>query len=122
MRLLSNLPVLIVVLLIGSSHFIAAGQTQSRQIDLVDHQLWIDFYPHFRISDKLEYYGDAGYRTMLVYDAWNRIYIRPSVRYHLNRTFELHAGIGVFYMFDNLGYNRLEITPWQGVQINWPQT
>jgi len=50
----------------------------------VNHQIWFDFHPHFYINEKLEYYDDAGYRTILNEEIWHRIYVRPSLRYHIN--------------------------------------
>jgi hypothetical protein len=88
---------------------------------IINQQIWLDFYPHFFINEKLEYYGDAGYRANIVDFSWHRVYVRPSVKYHLNKTFEAHAGLGVFYIFDRYDINRLEVTPWQGVQANWPK-
>ena len=30
-----------------------------------NHQIWIDIYPHYFVNEKLEYYGDAGFRTII---------------------------------------------------------
>jgi hypothetical protein len=68
----------------------------------------------------LEYYGDTGYRTIVTKINWTRIYVRPSLKYHFNKTWEVHAGLGLFYIFYNLDTDQIEITPWQGVQLNWP--
>lgn len=97
----------------------------SQSIDSTDitinNQLWLDFYPHFYINEKLEYYGDAGYRTILNEETWHRIYARPSLRYHINKLWEFHAGIGLLYYFNKLKSNRFEVTPWQGIKLNWPR-
>ena len=85
-----------------------------------NHQLWIDIYPHYYVTEKLEYYGDAGFRTIIDERSWNRIYARPSLRYHINKNWEAHGGLGLFYIFNKTDVNRFEITPWQGVQLNWP--
>lgn len=94
---------------------------QTNEEELVNQQLWIDIYPHFYVNDKLEYYGDAGYRTILEEFSWSRIYARPSVRYHFNKLWQAHAGLGFFYIFNKSNADRFEITPWQGVQLNWPK-
>ena len=86
----------------------------------VNHQIWIDIYPHYFVNEKLEYYGDAGYRTIINKRSWSRIYARPSIRYHFNKNWQMHGGLGFFYIFDKMDVNRFEITPWQGVQLNWP--
>ena len=53
-----------------------------------NHQIWIDIYPHYYVTEKLEYYGDAGFRTIIDERSWNRIYARPSLRYHFNKNWE----------------------------------
>jgi len=86
----------------------------------VNHQLWLDFYPHLHINEKLQFYGDLGFRILLTDRQWARIYGRPSVRYHLDSTFVLHGGIGAFLEVSNVESNRFELRPWQGIQIKWP--
>lgn len=90
------------------------------QENSVNQQLWVDFYPHYQITETLEYYGDAGFRTTLNENQWSRIYIRPSIRYRPNPLYQFHTGVGAFYIFTNNDENRLELTPWQGVRINYP--
>jgi long-subunit fatty acid transport protein len=94
------------------------GQSQE---NVVNQQLWIDIFPHFSVNEKLEYYGDAGYRT-IVNDSWNRIHLRPSLRYKLNKSWEIHGGLGFFYTFDSSDTNQFEFRPWQAIQLNWPKT
>ena len=86
-----------------------------------NNEIWIDFYLHYYINEKIEYYGDAGYRTIAGEQSWNRIYARPSLKYHFNSLWEAQVGLGFFFIFlnDN-NFNRFELTPWQGVQLNWP--
>lgn len=93
---------------------------ESGKSSLRNHQIWIDFYPHYYVNKKLEYYGDAGYRTIVNNGSWSRVYARPSLRYHINKTLGLHGGLGIFYIFNKDNIDQFEITPWQGFQINWP--
>ena len=98
------------------------SMAQSDSLDNIkNHQIWIDFYPHYFINNKLEYYGDAGYRSIVSNGSWSRIYARPSIRYHLHRLIELQAGMGVFYIFNKVKFDQFEVTPWQGFQVNWPK-
>jgi hypothetical protein len=108
-------------LLCSVSTFSSAQSNTEVTEDLnANHQLWIDIYPHYFVNEKLEYYGDAGFRTIIDEHSWNRIYARPSLRYHFNKNWEVHGGLGLFYIFNKMDVNRFEITPWQGVQLNWP--
>jgi hypothetical protein len=86
-----------------------------------DEQLWIDIYPHFYVSEKFEYFGDAGYRTVLNQNSWHWIYARPSLRYHLGKNWEVHGGIGFFYVIKKEVSDRFEIRPWQGIEFSWPR-
>ncbi len=100
--------------------FVTAQSKEQNDKSIKNHQIWIDFYPHYFVNEKLEYYGDAGYRSIVTGRDWSRIYARPSFRYHASKTFELQTGLGLFYIFYNNNSNQFEVTPWQGFQINWP--
>ncbi len=106
-------------ILFGSS--INAQGIQASEDKVINKQIWIDFYPHYYLNDKFEYYGDFGYRSMISNDAWKRIYVRPSVKYHINKTWELQAGLGLFYNFHKNISDIFETTPWQGAQFMWPR-
>lgn len=105
----------------GFSNHAQAQTGDSTASSIINQQVWIDFYPHYYFNKKLEYYGDAGYRTIVSNRSWTRLYVRPSVKYHLNKTWELHAGLGLFYIFYTNDVDQFEIRPWQGVQLNWPK-
>ena len=87
----------------------------------VSNQIWIDFLPHFYVTEKFEYYGDTGYRTALNNNIWHKIYARPSLRYHIDKYWALHGGVGFFYDFQKGISDRFEIRPWQGIQLGWPR-
>lgn len=108
------------LVLMPSDNFLFAQDTTENDNKVTSHQIWIDFYPHFFVNEKLEYYGDAGYRTVMGKTSWNRIYARPSLRYHFSYSLDIRGGIGLFYIFDKYDINQLEIRPWQGIQLKWP--
>jgi hypothetical protein len=93
---------------------------QSQSSELRFTQFWIDFHPYFNLSEKLQYYGDLGYRSDIDTETWKRIYIRPSVRYKFSEILKFHAGVGLLYFDGQDNLNRFEITPWQAVQIKFP--
>ena len=99
------------------------GQSTDNSENIVNNQIWLDFYPHFYVHEKLEYYGDLGYRTIFDDHSWQSIYIymRPSVRYHISKLFEVHGGVGLFYIFNKGVADRFEVRPWQGIKLNWPR-
>jgi len=90
-------------------------------------QIWLDYNPSFERSSKVDFYGDIGIRTLFPYE-WSRLIIRPSIRYKipkkiLKETYhnaELHGGIGFFFTNNKSVSNRLEIRPFQGYKLAWP--
>lgn len=81
-------------------------------------QLWLDFIPHFKISERFEYYGDASLRVIFEENRIFTLIARPPFRYQLNSIVELQGGIGFFYSILNIKANQLELRPWQGVRIH----
>ena len=96
-------------------------QSDLAEFTTTNHQLWIDLYPHFYVSEKFEYYGDTGYNTRLNENTWHSIYASPSVRYHIDKYWELRGGVGFYYDFNKEISDRFEIRPWQGILLGWPR-
>ena len=110
---------LLCYLLVSSLPLTAQSELENENV--VNHQFWLDIYPHFYINEEVEYYGDAGYRTVLNKDIWSRIYVRPAIRYHISKLWEFHSGLGLIYVFNEFSINRFEVTPWQAIKLNWPR-
>ena len=83
------------------------------------NQYWLDIIPHFRISDKLEFYGDGSIRAL---EEGNRkiVTIRPSLRFQVGPILSIHAGIGLFYNHLTDTDHYLEIRPFEAIRIGWP--
>lgn len=105
-------------IIFGFTKFISAQDADKSSI--INQQIWIDFYPHYYVNEKLEYYGDTGYRTIVSERNWSRLYARPSLKYHFSKNWEFHSGLGLFYIYNVFSIDNFEITPWQGAQLNWP--
>lgn len=84
-------------------------------------QIWLDFYPHFFITEKVQFYGDMGFRSIVNEHDWKRLHIRPSVRYHYTDYIQFRGGIGMFYVASKTLTNSFEFSPWQGAQARWPR-
>lgn len=98
------------------------GEGEAEQESEVSPQIWVDYNPAKRLTERWELYGDAGLRTELQSGGWFRIVVRPSVRYSLSNIWRLAGGLGGLYTVntDSLVANRFELRPWQGVRLNWP--
>jgi hypothetical protein len=107
---------LITFIVLTLSAFAAAAQ------DDVDEQVWLDYHEHFYFKPAWEFYGDGGFRTLMASSEWQKLYIRPSARFHSPKhPFEGRGGIGLFYTHNDTTSNQLELRPWLGVLIKWPR-
>jgi hypothetical protein len=93
----------------------------------ITNQFWADFNLSCSLSERWDFYGDMSFRT-LVPNEWDRYGIRPSVRFQVPKLLfkdlkyneELHAGIAFFFTSNSDYANRLEIQPFQGFRLDWP--
>jgi len=83
-------------------------------------QLWVDYHTHYFKSTQREWYADAGVRMLPDDFSWGQFYARPSIRFHRRKAFDGHAGLGLFYTFNEDTSNILEVRPWQGIKLRWP--
>ena len=110
-----------VIGMLVASVLLAAPALAQKEETAVDQQLWVDLYNHYYVSDKLEYYGDAGGRVLLEEPEWAQFYLRPAVRYHYRPILEFHGGVGLAYTFNaDVQSDLLEIRLFQGMKIGWP--
>lgn len=107
-----------------NSHLFAQSLLSENSIT---EQIWVDYNPSIPLNYRVSLYGDIGFRTLHPHE-WNRIVIRPSIRYKIPKFFwenmyykaELHGGVG-FFLTNNLDLpNRVEIRPFQGLRLAWP--
>ncbi|AUP79993.1 DUF2490 domain-containing protein [Flavivirga eckloniae] len=96
------------------------NDVQSQEEPTINSQLWINYYPSFYLKEKIQVTGEVGYRTILEDDSYRLLYIRPSINYLYDETFEINGGLGMWYEFNKNSSDRFEIRPWQGIRINWP--
>jgi hypothetical protein len=112
------------LLLLFSGYLLYAQDVEDKSIT---EQIWLDYNPDFSLSEKVDVYGDIGARTVFP-NEWYRFVVGPSVRYKqpkliLKELFykeELHFGIRFFFTANRDNPNRLEIRPFQGYRLSWP--
>ena len=93
----------------------------------VTNQFWVDYTTALRFTNQLDFYGGIGFRTVVPH-AWDRVFLQPAIRYQLPKLFfrrlkyreELHGGFGIFFTSNVNTVNRLEIRPFQGYRLDWP--
>lgn len=84
----------------------------------VDELIWVDYTANRYINDRLEFFGDVGYRSFLFDDALTRLNIRPGVEFGPNDRWDFTGGIGFFYEIRPRISDRFEIRPFQGVRYH----
>lgn len=93
--------------------------------NVITQQIWLDFNSEYTINSKFTLLLRADARTVFP-QSWYRFITGAGVSYK-HRPYsdqkieeEFHAGIGFFYSL-NLDFpDRLEIRPYQGYRLRWP--
>ncbi|MEQ8325023.1 MAG: DUF2490 domain-containing protein [Vicingaceae bacterium] len=90
----------------------------AQNVDEATQQIWIDFLPHFDLTERLSIYGDVSSRFTLGH--FDQTYvIRPSIKFNISSIISANAGFGVFYRkADDLETS--ENRPWLGTRLSWP--
>ena len=99
---------------------IAGPASIVRAQDGTTEQLWVDYHSHYFANESWEWYADGGGRVLAGEFSWAQIYVRPSLRYHRHKHFDVHVGLGTFYTYSEDIADVLEIRPWQGIKFRWP--
>lgn len=93
----------------------------------VTNQIWFDFNPNYKLSDKFELVTKVGVEAA-VPDVWYKYYLSGEVDYKLPKFLfkklkleeKVYAGT-YFYYIDNIGQpNSIELSPYQGYKLKWP--
>ena len=112
------------LLLLFFGYFLCAQDLDDKSIT---EQIWLDYNPSYKVSEKLDFCGDIDAR-MLFPNEWYSFVIGPSVRYKKPKLIwkelaykeELHFGIRFFFTVNKNQPNRLEIRSFQGYKLSWP--
>lgn len=93
----------------------------------VTKQLWLDYNVKYYFAGKMAVAADLGARTLSP-QTWARYYFRPELTYTKSPftnpkrkiTTTWHLGTGGFYTNNVDTTNQIEIRPFQGYNIQWP--
>ena len=117
-------------LIVAISIFIlsySAGLFAQPEDEDINYQVWIDYNVRYDFANNFGVYADMGGRIISPY-LWTRYFIRPTVSYTLSQSSRswktpivaFHLGSGVFYTDNVDNQNHLELRPFQGVNVHWP--
>ncbi len=112
----------LVILVLSMLQVLASTKVSAQNDDIrVTWQTWADYTAYKMISNKFELYGDVGARHLFDRDlSWSRFYIRPGIKYQVNSWLSLRAGFGTFFTAHKSLDNQMELRPFQGVAVSWP--
>ncbi len=115
----------ITVLLFAFNHSLYSQQPL--EDNNVTNQLWISYNMSYQITETTDLYGEFGFKTISP-NVWRRYYAKSGVKLNLPKIMlkkmkyreSLAAGIGFYYTDNANEANRLEIRPYQGYVLDWP--
>ena len=95
--------------------------------NIITEQIWLDYNHEYSLSEGIDLYGELGARTVLP-NEWYRYVVGASVRFKRPKLFfsklyykeELHSGIKFYFTANKNFSNRIEIRPFQGYKLYWP--
>ena len=91
------------------------------------NQLWISYDMSYKSSELTEISSEFGFKTIWP-EVWKRYYIKPTIKFNIPKFMfkklkykeSLSAGVGIYYTDNSFEENRLEIRPYQGYLLDWP--
>jgi len=93
----------------------------------VTQQIWLDYNPQWDLNESYTLYSSFGGRTVIP-QTWTKAFITAAVRFAPEPLFELanklqrevHLGLDFYYTFNEDKANQIELRPFQGYKISWP--
>ena len=115
--------VFIVVILFATPVLMA----QETSTATVTNQLWLDFNPKWQISERLDVRGKVGAKSNYP-RLWRKLYTTAEISYSIPKNIfkklqyneRTYAGIDFYYIFFIDLPDVIEISPYQGYTLTWP--
>jgi len=102
----------IFILLLTSSTLVSVARGSSKQV-------WLDYNPGWKISEKTRFALDLGLRKQIQDQGYLRLVLNPGLDTRVNK-FKFAAGVANFLTLNEVVDDRLEIRPYQSVSVIWP--
>lgn len=85
-----------------------------------EKQLWAVAFFNWKLNEKWTIGEDFGYQHLYDSPTFTTFYFRSQINRQLTGRFSLHAGINLFYKIVEDDYDEMEIRPWAGAKMRWP--
>ena len=103
------------------------GFAQDESNSIVTNQVWIDFNFKYKISDRVDLSGKIGAKAIFP-QAWYKFYTSAEIGYRIPKFMlrklkydeKIYAGIDYYYVFFTEAPDVIEISPYQGYTLTWP--
>ena len=120
-RIVFSLGLMITSLL--SNHFVLAQESTSA----VTNQIWIDFNQSYKFSESFNLHTKIGAKTIFP-KVWNKFYVSGEVSYNIPQFMfkklmyreKVYAGVDFYYIYFTEEPDIVEISPYQGYTLSWP--
>ena len=93
----------------------------------VTNQIWLDFNPKYKFTERWALGGTVGAKTIFPH-SWTKVYISPQMEYNMPKFMlkklmykeTLYLGIDLYSIFYTSADNLIEVSPFQGYGLTWP--
>ncbi len=93
----------------------------------ITNQLWLSHDISYKLSEMVDISGELGFKTISP-KVWNRYFFKSTIKFSLPKIMfkglrykeSLSAGVAFFFTDNKYESNRLEIRPYQGYLLDWP--
>jgi hypothetical protein len=104
-----------------------AIMSQESSTSTVNNQLWLDFNPKWQISERTDLRGKVGAKSIYP-RLWRKLYTTAEISYSIPKNIfkklqyneRAYAGIDFYYVFFVDLPDVIEISPYQGYTLTWP--
>ena len=100
---------------------LAPPTAAQEDLDGAEFETWTDIATIYKLDDRWRYDGDYGIRSLLTTRGFKQLYLRPSVRYLVNRSLMVHGGLAWFHTSIDEADSVDELRPWVGLRLLGPR-
>jgi len=98
---------------------LAGNLSFAQQTNLKYSQIWFDVMLQQTFNNHFRFLFHTNYKHLMDDNKWNQFMVRPTLIYTMNDYVYFQGGVQLLYT--DLGdLNKLEVRPWQGINIFFP--
>jgi hypothetical protein len=101
-------------------HLFFNRQVQAQGDKSIENQAWGMMFLNWKMNEKWFYNQDIALMHSFATPAFNRFFFRSQFNYKLSKITSLHGGLIYIYTFHENLNDAIELRPWVGAQLQWP--